>query len=99
MARVPNMTFNTAHQTGTHNESDSVYFDAKYREDFVYTIDDNGEIHCDDEIPPEEVPHACLEVMRDADEVTGRWQHPDCFPADSRGYDQISYIQIDDKGS
>jgi len=47
--------------------------------------------------PPEKLPHACVEVLPDG--VTARWQHFNCLPADSRGWDQISYIQTDDKGS
>ena len=91
------LNFNTAHETGTHNEPESVYHDAQYREGLDYAINDKGEVHFLSEVPPEEVRHACLEVLPDG--VTARWQHFNCLPADSRGWDQISYIQTDDNGS
>jgi hypothetical protein len=92
------LNFNKAHKTGIHDEPDSVYHTAQYREDVNYTIDDRGEVRVLGTVPPpEELRHACLEVLPDG--VTARWQHLKCLPADSRGWDQISYIQTDDNGS
>jgi len=84
------MAFDTAHETGTHDEPDSMFVSAEVRADHDYIIDDEGGVRFLYD-PLEDFTHACLEIKPDG--VIARWQYPNGQLNDSRKHDQVSCVK------